>query len=86
MDWITLDGLKSVGGASLAVMLLTSVLKSLTGITGRRTQLAAFCLSVVIAVIIGDVRTFTAATITLLNALVIYAAAMGIDQAVNYKR
>lgn len=86
MDWITIDSLKSVGGAALAVMLLVSVLKSVTGMTGRRTQLAALLLSIVIAVIIGDVSSIAASVVTLLNSLVIFAAAMGIDQAVHYKQ
>ena len=43
-------------------------------------------LDIIIAVIIGDISSIAASVITLMNSLVIFAAAMGIDQAVNYKQ
>lgn len=84
MDWITSSSLASVGGAALAVTLVTAILKQVFGIMGKRTQVVALCLSVIIAVIIGDVSSAAGAFVTLLNGFVICAAALGIDQAANY--
>ena len=87
MEWITIDTLKTVGGASLAVTVVTAVIKSvIPGVTGRITQLVALGLSLVIAAVIGKWSTPTDAFITLLNACVIYAASVGIDQTINYKK
>ena len=87
MNWITEDMLKTVAGAASSVALVTMLLKAITPtITGRTTQLVALVLSLVIAGVIGDWTSVSTGLVSALNGAVICATAMGIDQAVNYKK
>jgi predicted RND superfamily exporter protein len=87
MDWITVDMLRTVGGAAGVVALVMVVLKAIfPSITGRLTQLLALVVSLVIAVVIGDWASPVTVLTSLLNGLVICVASMGIDQAVNYNK
>ena len=87
MNWFTVEMLKTVGGAALAVTLVTLVLKAvIPSVTGRITQLVAFLVSLAIAAVIGSWTSPGAALVSLFNAVVIWATAMGIDQAVTYKQ
>jgi len=86
MDWIKPDSLATVAGASLAVTLAVAAVKVLLpSITGRATQVVALVCSLIIAAAIGTFTSPVLALVSLLNGLVIFAASMGIDQAVNYE-
>lgn len=85
MDWITIDTLKNVGGAAMAVSGITVMAKKLfPGLTGRGTQITAGVVSLAIAAVIGNWTTAPACLVSLLNAAVILMAAIGADQLVNY--
>lgn len=86
MDWITLDILATVGGAAAAVSLVTALLKQTAQIEGRRTQAVAAILSAAIVCVVQPPTTVQAGLLALLNTAVVLAAAMGLDQLVNYKR
>lgn len=87
MNWITPEMLATVGGAALAVTLVTMVLKAIwPTVTGRSTQLVAFLVALVISVVIGTWTSPGTALASLLNAVVVWTTAMGIDQAVTYKQ
>ncbi len=86
MNWFTVDMLQTVGGAALAVTLITMVLKAIIpAVTGRVTQLVAFIISLAIAAVIGNWTSPGSALVSIFNAVVIWATAMGVDQAVTYK-
>jgi len=86
MDFLTIDTLRSVGGAALAVSVVTAVVKKVSSITGRETQIAAAAVSLAIAIVIGDWHSLQSGTLAALNGFVIFAAAVGIDQTLNYGR
>jgi hypothetical protein len=86
MDWITLDILATVGGAAAAVSLVTALLKQVAQIEGRRTQVVAAILSAAIVCIVQPPTSIQSGLLALLNTAVVLAAAMGLDQLVNYKR
>lgn len=84
MDWITPDSLKTVAGSALAVTLLTAVVKHVLCIKGRPVQIIALVLAMVISLTQSRLSTCSDILIAVLNGLVIFASAVGIDQAVNY--
>lgn len=86
MDWITLDVLTTVAGASAAVTLVTGIVKQFGCTTGRKTQLIAAVLSLAIVLVIKFPGTAQDGLLSLLNAAVVLAASMGWDQLFNYKR
>jgi len=85
MDWITEDIVRTVAGASLIVALVTFVVKKIIpGVSGRGTQIAALICAMVIGVAIGKWNTPMACVLSIVNGLVIFAAALGWDNVVNY--
>ena len=87
MDWISIESLRTVGGAAAAVTLVTAVAKKvIPALTGRWTQLVAFGLSLGITGVVGTWTSGSTALVSLLNACVIYAAAVGIEQTLTYKK
>ena len=86
MDWITLDILATVGGAAAAVSLVTALAKQVINVGGRQTQIVAAVLSALIVCIVQPPTTVQSGLLALLNTAVVLAAAMGLDQLVNYKR
>lgn len=87
MEWVTVDSLKTVGGASAAVTLVTAAIKSISlKIAGRVTQAIALGLSLVIAGVLGKWSSASDCLVTILNGFVIFTSAVGIDQVINYNR
>ena len=85
MELFTPSALATVTGAALAVTVVTAVLKQAFGIIGRHSQIVALGLAVIISVARGNISSIQLALVALLNAFVIFTAAVGIDQALNYK-
>jgi len=85
MELFTPEGLTTVAGASLAVTLIVAIIKQVFGLTGRAVQIVALVFALGIACAFGQFGSPQLALTTILNGAVIFAAAMGIDQAVNYR-
>lgn len=86
MDWLTIEVLRTIAGASLAVTILTAAIKAIGCTSGRITQLSALGVSLVIAFATQIPTDFKSGLVTFLNGLVIFAAATGIDQTVNLEK
>jgi hypothetical protein len=71
----------------VAVTVATAAIKQLVpGIKGRKTQLVAFCLSMLIALCVGRYESAVSVLSSFFNGMLIYASAVGLDHTVNYKR
>jgi hypothetical protein len=86
MNWIDIETLKTVAGASVVVALLVAVLKEAFNVSGRATQIVALGVSLVVGGLIGSWHSVTGVILTFINSVVIFAAAMGYDQVFNYKK
>jgi hypothetical protein len=87
LEWIKPDTLQTIAGATLAVTIVVAVLKALLpDIKGRLTQLFALIVSIVIAGLIGSWASFAGVMMIVLNGCLIFLSAMGLDQAITYKR
>ena len=84
MDWYSINTLQSVGGAAACVTIVTAILKAIFGVSGRKVQIVALCLSLVIAAAVGSFGTFAGILLILINACVICAAAIGLNEGLNY--
>lgn len=88
MDWLSLESLGTVAGAALAVSLVTAIIKSVGSgaISGRITQLVALGLSLIVAYSTNPPGNFQAGLVAFFNGLIIFAAAVGLDQSVNLEK
>jgi hypothetical protein len=87
MDWINAQNFSTVGGTAALVTIAVAVLKRIApGISGRWTQLVALGLSMLIVYGIDFPYTMLGILICFFNSLIVFLAAMGTDQFINYNR
>lgn len=84
MEFMKPDVLQTVAGAVVVVSIVTAVLKAIIpAISGRVTQLVVLGLALVIVGVTMPWQSAVGVLMNVINALVIFTSAMGLDQAVN---